>query len=119
MKRDMDLARQILLAIEERSNDSKFSLTTEESEKQTLLNYHIGLLSDAHLIQATRSTYLNGSKNWYIEGLTWQGHDFLEAVKNETIWQKTKKFIRDRGGAVTFEVAKTVATQLALKQVGL
>lgn len=115
----MDLARQILLSIEEKSDDSEFSLTAKESEKQTLLDYQVALLSDAHLIQAAKITYHNGSIKWRIERLTWEGHEFLDAARNETRWNQAKKTIGEKGGSLTFDVLKAVLAQLARQAVGL
>ena len=121
MKRDMDLARRILLAIEGMTyqGEPDYSLSTIDSYTPEELDYNIMLLNEANLIQAKSTTSLSGRTKWSIERLTWQGHEFLDAARNETIWQKTKKLIQEKGGALTFDVAKAVLAQVALKQVGV
>lgn len=120
MKRDMDLARQILLLTEEMPYQGKsgFSLTPRGATAEEL-DYHIMLLHEAGLLEAESTTYGSGRTEWRIKRLTWQGHEFLDAAKNEPIWQKTKKLVQEKGGALTFDVAKAVLAQVALKQVGL
>ena len=45
--------------------------------------------------------------------LTWQGHEFLDAIRNDTIWNKTKNVVAERGGAIPFELIKELAIKLA------
>jgi len=40
--------------------------------------------------------------------LTWQGHDFLEAIKDETRWSNIKKVMDEAGGFV-LSIARQVA----------
>ena len=41
------------------------------------------------------------------------GHEFLDAINNDTIWEKTKKSFSKNGISMTFELVKTVATETA------
>lgn len=120
MKRDMDLARKLLLVIEEAPYKGKsgYSLVADGDTSEEV-DYHIMLLNEAGLVQAKGITSLNGKTRWNIERLTWQGHEFLDAARNENIWQKAKKLVQEKGGALTFDVAKAVLAQTALRQVGL
>ena len=46
--------------------------------------------------------------------LTWQGHQFLNACRDESRWAKAKTIFKDVGG-VSFDVAKDILVQLMLK----
>lgn len=120
MKRDMDLARRILLEVERTLYQGKpgFSLTIADTSKEEL-DYHIMLLQEAGLIEATGTTYLSRNVKWRIKRLTWQGHEFLDAARNENRWNQAKKTISERGGTLTFDVLKAVSTQLTRQAVGL
>jgi hypothetical protein len=114
MKRDMELARSILLEIEKSptymsSIDFKFEGYSEE-----LVSYHILLLNEAGLIIAT-DVSSSSDLNWIPERLTWQGHEFLEASRNLTAWNKTKEIMTKSGGFV-FEVAKTILIEIIKNQ---
>lgn len=114
MKRDMDLARQIMLQTEENSSYGKLfiELDFEDISKQ-ILSEHVKPLAEAGLIESRvnpRNATVLPTR------LTWEGHDFLEAAKNETIWQRAKKHIQRKGGAATFGVLNTVLGQIALEQ---
>ncbi len=120
MKRDMDLARQIMLAIEEQPYQSGPGFTiTPKAVAAEELNYHVMLLHDAGLIEATSTTYLNGETAWRIKRLTWQGHEFLDAARDQSTWNQAKRTISEKGGSLTFDVLKGVLTQLARQTVGL
>lgn len=43
--------------------------------------------------------------------LSWAGHDFLDAISNETIWSKIKSSVQEVGGKVTIETIKIVAVK--------
>lgn len=118
MKWDMDLARQILLKIEESPyEDAPLDIQVDGFNDEEI-SYHVLLLGEAQLVEFKKVSQFT---HWDClpTRLTWQGHEFLEAAKSETVWQKAKKYIENRGGALTLEVAKAVLAQAAIKQVGL
>ena len=115
MKRDVDLARKILFDVEECGDtDSSGYLTLEfdgHSEKEVL--YHIGLLSEAGLIETQEVSLPSGLKTGRARQ-TWAGHEFLDAAREETRWQKAKHLVIDKTGGLSFEVLKQVLSKLAL-----
>lgn len=118
MKRDMDLARQIMLDLEEESSFGEWVKIAPTVWSEQEVNYHVMLLAKAGPIEADDVSEFE-STEWAAKNLTMQGHDFLDAAKDETIWRKAKKYVQDKGGAVTFDVLKAVLAQAALKQVNL
>ena len=92
MTRDMDLIREILLAIEAYPESNAYDLNlsfTEHSEDE--VSYHCRLLFDAGLIDAKFFPANIGPDDWAIKGLTWAGHEFLEASRDDSRWNKAKK----------------------------
>lgn len=118
MTRDMDLAREIMLELERAPYDRGLSSINIGGRDKDEINYHVMLLNEAGLVKAQELTPYDGVR-WIPSRLTWQGHEFLDAARNETIWQRTKEFVQARGGTLTFDVAKAVLAQFALRQVGL
>ena len=47
-----------------------------------------------------------------ISNLTWQGHEFLDAIKNDSVWQKLKSMAAEKGIAMPFEIVKASAITL-------
>jgi hypothetical protein len=40
----------------------------------------------------------------FITNLTWAGHEFADAARDETRWKKAMGFVKEKGGAVTIGV---------------
>jgi hypothetical protein len=47
--------------------------------------------------------------------MTNQGYDYLEAIKNETVWAKTKEEVTKLGGA-TVDMIKDIAVALIKRE---
>jgi hypothetical protein len=47
-----------------------------------------------------------------VEGITWEGYDWLGAVRSETVWSKTLARFRDNGVEGTIELVKAVAVEI-------
>ncbi len=119
MKRDMDLARQILFTIEESSYDGAPMDIHLDGFSEKEVSYHVMLLAEAELVEAKSWSEFGGGWDCQPTRLTWQGHEFLDAARNENRWNQAKKVIRDKGGALTFDILGGVLTQLMRQAVGL
>ena len=115
MKRDLDLIKEILFEIEKKDDTSPIINLSIEGYDQKLVDYNIHLLNQAGLIEASITRV--GANEIYepiIFEMTWSGHEFLDAARNETVWIKGKELIKQHGGSVPFEVLKSVLNQVAL-----
>ena len=115
MKRDMDLVRTILFALAD-SDEPLWStdLVTDEYSRD-IIGYHFLILDEAGLIVA--NVKATDDDPYYIavaSRLTWEGNDFLDAVRDESIWKRVRSTIGKITGGASFEVFKTVASSLAL-----
>ncbi len=123
MKRDMDLIRRTLLAIEDVPYRGKTGLHTSQIDIDGYafeeINYSVSLLNDAGFVEAHSKTRIDKVVVWTIERLTWQGHEFLDAARDQKTWNQAKKTISEKGGSLTFDVLKAVLSQLARQAVGL
>jgi hypothetical protein len=121
MQRDMDLVRQILLTVEatEEEELTKRPLAIEGHDSATVAR-HVEIMQDAGLVDAN---VMRGDNvppyAARVFRLTWAGHDFLEATRNDTVWAKTKQFIKEKGGGASFEIIKAVAIKLAAAHFGV
>lgn len=107
MKRDWELIRVILIMLEQRADNSWLSAGEVEGYCIEEVSYHYKLLHEAGLIEAD---YKGGI--WWAKGLTWQGHELLESLRNRDFWNRLKKEIRDKGLILSFEAIKSITTQL-------
>lgn len=120
MKRDMELVRKILLFIEENHIcDSQLNSQSIRidgfSEEQS--DYHVKIMVESGLIDA-RQPKMIGRLLFLIDGLTWYGHEFLDAVRDEGVWNHTKKALSPIGSA-SFDVVKSVAVAYISSKLGL
>jgi hypothetical protein len=113
MQRDLNLIRDLLLAIEA----SPPNLDSEElsipGRTKEEISYHCWLLRDARLIEAEEITTLDSGPNFLIQSLTWDGHEFLDNARDQQTWINTKKLV-EQGKVFSFEAIK-VAMSVMIK----
>lgn len=115
MKRDLELIRYILMKIEA-DNNFQSSVETEdfysEEYSEELVQYNLKLLFDHGIIEGESLKFANGGMGFLINGLTWQGHDFLDASRDEKRWAQAKSVLNEVKD-FSIELAMKVLTQLA------
>ena len=120
MKRDMDLVRKILLAVEAEESGYAKANPTIEGYSQEQVDYHIYLMWQAGLVDAADSSAMDSSSPGAIlNSITWKGHDFLDAAKSSSVWEKAKEKAKAVGGAMTFDLLKELLVATARDQLGL
>ncbi|MFO0828099.1 MAG: DUF2513 domain-containing protein [Phycisphaerales bacterium] len=116
MKRDLDLMRRILQACEEHPHgfaprDLALSGCTKEQ-----IGYHIHLLGQAGLMRVSDVTsFDNASPQALPIALTNAGHDFLDATRDPTRWERVRSVVATLGGW-TLDVVRDIAVQLLRDQ---
>ena len=94
MKRDWDLCRKILLKIEDDYIDTAIMNLTIEKYSKEEVAYHCNIMYEAGLISSFDSKYAdNRIYLFYVGGLTWEGHEFIEKIRDESFFEKIKKEI--------------------------
>ncbi|MCZ6799427.1 MAG: DUF2513 domain-containing protein [Nitrospirae bacterium] len=122
MKRDIDLVRKLLLYLEEKSDDEMVKDLKLEGYSIDVVRYHFILMDQAGLIRCERSVSSSTSDRVicvYPFSLTWEGHELLEASRNETFWNKAKEKVKTESGALSVDVIKTLLIAMAKESVGL
>lgn len=114
VKRDMDLVRQILLACEASQELQTMVRLSLKGYKREVVSYHVELMHDAGLVTAMDASSSDGH-DWRPTGLTWAGHEFLDAARSDTVWEKAKSSVGAVGG-VAFEVIKNVLVSYGTQQ---
>jgi len=115
MTRDWDVIREILIKLEDSTSPSSIlQLSDFPSEQRKIISYHSELLIEAGLINGEMiKTMGRETPEFLITRLTWNGHEFLDTIKNDTVWTKTKKSFNKSGISMSFEIIKSVATDTA------
>lgn len=113
MKRNMDLCRLILFKIEDEYKSTALSNLQIDGYDIEIIAYHCDLLFEAGLIKSYKPTYASDKIYFFSVGaLTWEGHDFLDKIRENTMWNRTKNRIKENALPMTLEVIKTIATSL-------
>jgi len=100
MKRDIDLIRKIAFAIE--AIKPSEILEQMDGIEEDIFCAHLQLMIDAGLIGGKASHNADGSMYGWANRLTWAGHDFLDAARSDTLWNKAKQSIIAPGSSWTF-----------------
>ena len=122
MKRDLNLFRTILLEIEKMPagedwvlNRDSSNLYINDSEEKNILE-HLILMQDARLITKAVSKGGDGFYELCPCNLTNEGHDFLDAVRSSSVWEKIKATVLDKGISYSIESIIFLAKKFAKEQ---
>lgn len=116
MKRDLILIKKLLLYAEEKEVNTptlgeKIEIDDYTSDE---INYHIKLLYQAgfvEIIDASSGRYMS----FFLNDLTWDGQTFLELLKRDTTWNKTKEMAKEAGGWAIETIFKALIEYQAKK----
>ena len=114
MKLDPDLIRKVLIAYEELPYGGGGEIEINGYSPDQLY-YHQEILEEAGYIKANIQKYIGGSLDIFPERLTYQGHEFLEASRNDNNWSKAKDVMAKTGGFV-MDVAKALLIEFMKDQ---
>lgn len=119
MKRNMDLIRDILLSIEELpSGGPHQTLSVQGDWNGDEVTGHLRLVRNAGLVDGKIEFY-GDDILLAIYGLSNEGHDLLDSIRDDQVWEKTKSEVGKVGGSVAIETLKAVATAVAAKILGV
>jgi len=109
MQRDDEYIRKILFQMEE--DEKPFQLVVlrlAPSAEEAKHWYHIQLLLDYGYAERIGRDSVR---------LTAQGHDYLNSIRDETIWRRTRAAVADTGGSATLEILKQLAQGFLKKKI--
>ncbi|MEQ1627096.1 MAG: DUF2513 domain-containing protein [Nitrospira sp.] len=111
MQRDWDVVRKILLKLEAVGD------TTSEVQSDDVngcdpekVSYHMRLLDEAGLIRAKCRQHV--PLNCVALSLTWRGHEFLDQIRQDTVWNKIKDAAREKGLSLSLDVISGLAKSI-------
>lgn len=97
MKRDMDLIRKMVLAVEECPSGFAPELKIQGYDTAQI-GYHAYLLVNSGLAEGFEiTTTCSNGPEYQITHLTSAGHDFAGNVRNEYIWDEVLEEIKKKG----------------------
>ena len=107
MKRDLELVRKILLQIEENSGGmGRYSIASIDGYSYEQLYGHFCSMKEAGLFTNPKILMAGGLM---VDRLSNAGYDFLEKIRNDEVWEQTKKEIKNKKYPETIEFIAKVA----------
>lgn len=120
MKRDLELIRKLVLAVESSPSGYVKEDVKIEGYSPEQIGYHSYLLIDAGLARGVDiTTSGSSSPNWRLLHLTSAGHDFADSARDESTWRKATGLVKDKAGTVTLDVMKQVLASVIKDTLGL
>jgi hypothetical protein len=120
MKRDMELIRKLVLAIEGSASGFAPREIKIDGYSDEQIRYHAHLMIQAGLAEGADVTHKGSSgPEAILNNLTWAGHEFAAAACDETRWRKAMGLVKERAGSVTISVLTQVLTALMKGPLGL
>ena len=122
MKINYDCVRALLLCLENelqfddelRCPDLKFDKVCEiiSNYSPQDIAYSSLMLSEADYINVLIVSG-NNKFNWAIyTGITFEGHQYLDSIRSDKVWNKIKKKLSTEGVSLTLQIVKNVATSI-------
>lgn len=129
MKRDMDLVRNLLLFFESRQEHTLmyFDLSGIDGYEPDTIAHHVTIMTEAGLLTPFTLTTddspigpqtVSTHPNLIGYSLSWQGHEFLDAARQDNRWESAKRLAKTVGG-VGFEVLKDILVDLTRRGLGI
>lgn len=124
MRRDMEFVRELLIDFSEGKRKGNFITSgfggeTPEMVDNQKFAYHLKIMEQEGLITSKTQGYKGGFLLMNAPELTWKGQDYLSAIEDDTIWNKTKEAIKSQGleigkmaTSTIYELAKLKAKEI-------
>lgn len=111
MQRNWDTIRKILILTEALpTSESTIDSDQVNGVAPEVAAYHMRLLMDAGLAEGGGRASMPGAAEYrFICSLTWAGHELLDSIRRDTVWNRVKTVARDKGIDLTFEAVKAIA----------
>ncbi|WP_327858308.1 DUF2513 domain-containing protein [Acinetobacter guillouiae] len=110
MKRNWDVIRNLLIDIEVLTYLDSFDLDSNELDdpQETIKLEMADLLLAKGFFTGERVPYLDGRLGLYNLKLTWDGHELLDTLRDQNVWNRIKEISIEKGVDITFESIKVM-----------
>jgi hypothetical protein len=125
MKRDMELIRELMLEIESKDNIFSFQNLCLEGVNDLgysfeQIDYHLQILIEAELLIGKVQPQAGFDRRMIdIERLSWNGHEFLDNARNESVWKDTMKQVKEKGEGISIALLTQLLIAVTKQHMGL
>lgn len=124
MTRDDDLIRKLMLILEQANSYVNDNLVVEGYTRDQIA-YHLGLIVRAGYAEGPQPRYSSSGSDptiplaVVVNRLSPAGHDFIAALRDDTVWAKVKERLAKVGGSASLEVIAQVGASVTKQMLGL
>lgn len=115
MKRDWDLIRLILISLEDADGAHQIS-EDMGIYPANWVAIHMSMLESGGLITGEDTTPMSGDAEFLATSITWKGREFIDSIRSDSVWEKSKVMLKEKGVDLTVDTIKAaviaVVTQL-------
>jgi Hypothetical protein (DUF2513) len=122
MKRDWDVIRKILIALESKTDRAPLRPEDISDVDSNLAAYNMHLLMQSNFIEGSASQSIGmGYQQPPIVGLslTWRGHELLDSIRQDTTWNHVKTTAKEKGLDLTIDVVAAIVKAYISARIGL
>jgi Hypothetical protein (DUF2513) len=125
LRLDQDCVRDLLLELEDKLMFNQ-TIFLHQFEQLTVIKNH-GMESCLYTLQRLlEAKYLNATIQYssneiyqiVISSLTWDGHQFLDTIRDNDVWRSTKEATKTLS-STSLTILSTLATEFLKKKIGL
>lgn len=111
MIRDWNIVREILQSVEESNEPINANVTigSFDESKIDIYYYHFSLICESDLVVSLKDDQPGGYTHYVIRSLTMEGHDFLDSIRSDTLWEKITELSKKSGTELTIEGIKILS----------
>jgi len=119
MPRDMDLIRDLMLRFE------RGDISVPLGHTKVDVAYHVNQLVDEGYIKGTviKGPLPGTGKSiplaYIVDDITWKGHDFIKAVRDDVLWHRVKEHFAKKVVPFTADLILTFVKSEGLKAIGM
>ncbi|MBO4815423.1 MAG: DUF2513 domain-containing protein [Clostridia bacterium] len=122
MKLNQDCVRDLLLYLEENlnyNNEVRLNqLNLKDYSREDLLYTAQKLIEADYINCVTSRHYTNNLPFILVKSITFKGHEFLDTIRDKTIWENTKSKA-SKFTSISLPIIQQLATSLIKSQLGL
>lgn len=109
MKRNWDVIRKIMVKLEELPTEGgQLDAEAVCGVDAEAAAYHMRLLIEAGLAVGSCPELVGASRGCLFR-LTWEGHELLDRIRRDTVWNRVKEIARTKSIDLSADVVKTLA----------
>lgn len=125
MELNHECVRDLLLAIEkhttinnELDHDEIINLPELKSYNEDIVIYTAQKLNEAGFVNGTFDFFYGNRTHINISSLTYNGHNFLDTIRDKSVWVKTKS-VASKVSSVSLPILFDIGTTVLKEQLGL